>query len=188
MRLLKRCGCKHYIQVEALAVFKKMLSRQGLVWGRPYCFGHTAFTKRLTKVRRPADGATTKQLAARMTYFRLDQGEVSDWKWSVVLIAVAKVHISLQQASSCSLRALENARCTCKYKSRIGLLSGFLFIKQAHAVTYAFIISRIESKMARPSVLPSSGSTARSGCGIMPNTFFLSLLTPAMLSRLPLQL
>ena len=43
------------------------------------------------------------------------------------------------------------------------------------------------SNSARPSVLPCSGSIARSGCGIMPRTLPASLSTPAISRREPLQ-
>src|SRR5262249_62371361 len=38
----------------------------------------------------------------------------------------------------------------------------------------------MDSKIARPSTPPSSGSQARSGCGIMPTTFRASLQMPAI--------
>src|SRR5579863_8665456 len=45
-----------------------------------------------------------------------------------------------------------------------------------------------DSKMARPSVDPMSGSQARSGCGIMPITLRSLLRMPAMSRREPLGL
>src|SRR5215211_3609374 len=45
-----------------------------------------------------------------------------------------------------------------------------------------------ESKSLPPSVEPVSGSTACSGCGISPNTFFCRLATAAMLRSDPLGL
>src|SRR5581483_6648624 len=45
-----------------------------------------------------------------------------------------------------------------------------------HAVANAFTI---DSRMTSPSTLPSRGSQARSGCGIMPTTLRRSLQMPA---------
>ena len=53
-----------------------------------------------------------------------------------------------------------------------------------HAVTRA----SIDSKTPSPSADPSSGSTARSGCGIMPSTLPASLTMPAMARMEPLGL
>src|SRR5690606_7023893 len=50
---------------------------------------------------------------------------------------------------------------------------------RAHAAA-ASTASRSEPSTSRPSSQPRSGSTARSGCGIMPITFPASLTTPAM--------
>jgi hypothetical protein len=44
----------------------------------------------------------------------------------------------------------------------------------------ARIVSIIETKIFAPSVLPSCGSEARSGCGIKPKTFRSRLQIPAM--------
>src|SRR5262249_42211141 len=47
-------------------------------------------------------------------------------------------------------------------------------------------VSIIERKILRPSVPPSRGSTACSGCGIKPNTLKRSLATPAISRIAPL--
>src|SRR5262245_66496289 len=46
--------------------------------------------------------------------------------------------------------------------------------------------STSEPRIRAPSVEPSNGSTACSGCGIRPNTFFVSLATPAIARTEPL--
>jgi hypothetical protein len=43
-----------------------------------------------------------------------------------------------------------------------------------------FIAPTLDSKISRPSTPPTSGSHARSGCGIMPTTFLASLQMPAI--------
>src|SRR6185437_15807784 len=48
--------------------------------------------------------------------------------------------------------------------------------------------ARTDSNNARPSLEPRSGSTARSGCGIIPRTFPASLTMPAMARVEPLGL
>jgi hypothetical protein len=53
-------------------------------------------------------------------------------------------------------------------------------------IVYAETISRIDSKILLPSVLPSTESAALSGCGIIPKTFLPALQTPAIFSMAPL--
>src|SRR5271157_1313101 len=53
---------------------------------------------------------------------------------------------------------------------------------------FAAIAATSEWKIFAPSVMPSSGAEARSGCGIMPRTLRPSLQIPAMFSSEPLGL
>lgn len=55
-------------------------------------------------------------------------------------------------------------------------------------MSYFFMLSSKLSNRIRPSVLPSSSSEQRSGCGIIPKTFRVLFVIPAMFSILPLGL
>ena len=53
-------------------------------------------------------------------------------------------------------------------------------VRRAAAPACSLTHAIADSRMPRPSVLPSSASHARSGCGIMPTTLRVSLQTPAI--------
>ena len=64
-----------------------------------------------------------------------------------------------------------------------GRTTGVRLIRCRYFVTIA---PTSDWKILKPSVPPSSGSAARSGCGIMPSTLRPSLQIPAIFSREPL--